>query len=89
MRLPEPYVTCAKLSQQFTDYSFPVDEFPPLRLTGGGSVAPRVDLTSASALDATKMSLILDEVMLVEVEPERSLWLHNGGVEEGLQVMML
>lgn len=87
--LPEPHVTCAKLSQRFTDCCFPVYEFPPLRLTGGGSVAPRADLTSASALDATKMSLILDEVMFVEVEPERSLWLHNGGVEEGVQVMML
>lgn len=66
--VPERYVKHAKLSQQFTDYCFPIDEFPPLWLTDGGSVAPCADLTSASALDAAKMSLILDEVMLVEVE---------------------
>lgn len=87
--LPERYSKYARLSQQFTHYCFPSDEFPALRLTGGGSVAPCADLTSVSALDAAKMSLILDEVMLAEVEPERSPWLHNGGVEEGLQVMML
>lgn len=85
--LPEP--TSRMLSQQFTDYRSPISEFPPLRLTGGGSVAPCADPTSASALDAAKMSLIFDEVMLVEAEPERSPWLHNGGVEEGPQVMML
>lgn len=67
--LPERYIRYATLSQQLTDYCVLIYEFPPLRPTGGGSVAPCADLRTAAALDAAKMSLIFDEVMLVEVEP--------------------